>query len=172
MHIQKATFLAVQHWLLGTIATHFSVPPFVSLTFCVSHVICSQPSNAASTTQAWDQSGPAWLPPPCGITIMLNCLWNVKPLAEKQKMPFPSSNHCKETESLHWDHWSAAQVAPVEDKSLQLFTVIYQMFLTTFNFTFKWESDLEVCTFMKINMAVNWSTNILIINEERKHFTL
>lgn len=66
MHIQKATFLAVQHWLLGTIATHFSVPPFVSLTFCVSHVICSQPSNAASTTQAWDQSDTAWLPPPCG----------------------------------------------------------------------------------------------------------
>lgn len=108
---------------------------------------------------------------PVVITIVLNCLWNLKHLSEKQKMPFPSSNHRKETKSLHWDHRSAAQVAPVEDKSLQLFTVIYQMLLTTFNFTFKWESDLEMFVFLwKKNMAENWSTTILIHKWRKKTF--
>lgn len=33
--------------------------------------------------------------------ILLNSLWNLNHLPEKQKVPFPSSNHCKETKPLH-----------------------------------------------------------------------
>lgn len=99
-YTKTATFSAVQLWLLGTIAPYFSVPPFVSLTFYLMSFVANKEMLHLRHKPGTRVALHGFLHPVITV-ILLNSLWNLNHLTEKQKMPFPSSNHCKETKSLH-----------------------------------------------------------------------